>query len=63
MPAKKKRPRAAARSDKPRRKAPPPRRKLGRLEGQIWMAPDFDETPEDIILAFEGAFEDELPRA
>lgn len=34
-------------------------RELGRLEGQIWMAPDFDETPEDIILAFEGALEDE----
>ena len=63
MPAKKKRPRAAARSDKRRHKASPPQRKIGQIEGQIWIAPDFDETPEDIILAFEGAFEDELPRA
>ena len=28
------------------------RRKLGALEGQIWMAPDFDETPPDVIEAF-----------
>ena len=26
----------------------------GRLAGKIWIAPDFDETPEDIIAAFEG---------
>ena len=26
----------------------------GRLKGKIWIAPDFDETPEDIIAAFEG---------
>ena len=31
----------------------PPRR-LGLLEGQIWMAPDFDETPQELIDAFEG---------
>ena len=63
MPARKKRPRAVARRDKSRRKASPPRRKIGLLEGQIWIAPDFDETSEEIIRAFEGAFEDELPRA
>ncbi len=27
-------------------------RKPGSLRGQIWMAPDFDETPEDLIDAF-----------
>lgn len=27
-------------------------RKPGSLKGQIWMAPDFDETPEDLIDAF-----------
>ena len=26
----------------------------GRLAGKIWIAPDFDETPEDVIAAFEG---------
>ena len=30
------------------------RRPLGLLKGQIWMAPDFDETDEEIIEAFEG---------
>lgn len=35
----------------PVQKAP---RQLGLLKGQIWMAPDFDETPEDIIDAMEG---------
>lgn len=29
-------------------------RKPGRLAGKMWIAPDFDETPEDIIAAFEG---------
>ena len=33
-------------------------RKPGRLAGKIWMAPDFDDTPEDIIAAFEGNLED-----
>ena len=33
-------------------------RTLGSLEGQIWIAPDFDETPLDIIEAFEGAHDD-----
>ena len=26
----------------------------GDLKGQIWIAPDFDETPEEVIKAFEG---------
>ena len=26
----------------------------GRLAGKIWIAPDFDETSEDVIAAFEG---------
>ena len=34
-------------------------RKPGRLAGTIWIAPDFDETPEDIIAAFEGDLEGE----
>ena len=29
-------------------------RKLGCLKGQIWIAPDFDETPEEVIKVFEG---------
>jgi antitoxin (DNA-binding transcriptional repressor) of toxin-antitoxin stability system len=29
-------------------------RKPGRLRGQIRMAPDFDETPEQLVRAFEG---------
>ena len=29
-------------------------RKFGDLKGQIWIAPDFDETPEEVIKAFEG---------
>ena len=31
-----------------------PERKLGALKGQIWIAPDFDETPQEIIDAFES---------
>lgn len=34
-------------------------RKPGRLAGKMWIAPDFDETPEDMIAAFEGALDDE----
>lgn len=30
------------------------KRPLGLARGQIWIAPDFDETPEEIIAAFEG---------
>ena len=32
-------------------------RKLGLLKGQIWVAPDFDETPKQVIDAFEGRSE------
>ncbi|MCU1759901.1 type II toxin-antitoxin system prevent-host-death family antitoxin [Pseudomonas sp. 14P_8.1_Bac3] len=32
----------------------PRTRKPGRLKGKIWMSPDFDTTPDDIIDAFEG---------
>lgn len=28
-------------------------RELGRLRGRIWVAPDFDEWPEDILESFE----------
>lgn len=31
-------------------------RKPGGSEGKIWIAPDFDETPLDIIEAFEGKY-------
>lgn len=34
--------------------AKPPRRPVGLLKGRIRMAPDFDETPLDIIEAMEG---------
>jgi prevent-host-death family protein len=30
----------------------PPKRKLGRWKGKVWMAPDFDELPSDILAAF-----------
>ncbi len=32
-------------------------RKPGRLAGQITLAPDFDQTPEEINRAFAGHFE------
>lgn len=35
-------------------------RKLGGWEGRMWIADDFDETPEELIGLFEGA-EDEEP--
>ncbi len=31
---------------------PTTKRKLGALKGQIWIAPDFDETPQEVIDAF-----------
>ena len=34
--------------------APGTPRKPGSLKGRIWIAPDFDETDEEIIAAFEG---------
>ena len=33
---------------------PSSQRQAGRLKGRIWMAPDFNETPEDIIDLMEG---------
>ena len=36
-------------------KKPAKPRSLGLLEGQIWIAPDFDDTPEDLIdLFYDG---------
>lgn len=32
----------------------PPRRLVGAMRGQIWMAPDFDTWPDDILDAMEG---------
>jgi len=32
----------------------PKRRKPGLWKGKVWIAPDFDETPEWLIDAFEG---------
>ncbi len=31
-----------------------PERKLGALTGKLWIAPDSDETPPDLIQDFEG---------
>jgi prevent-host-death family protein len=33
---------------------PPGKSMFGALKGQIWMADDFDELPEEFIRAFEG---------
>ena len=33
---------------------PRSRRKLGLLKGAIWIAPDFDDTPAEVIDGFEG---------
>ncbi len=30
-------------------------RRLGALKGKIWIAPDFDETPPELIQDFEGS--------
>jgi len=35
----------------PRRTEP---RKPGGWEGRVWMAPDFDELPPDVLAGFEG---------
>ncbi len=45
-------------------RAPAGKRKLGLLKDKIWIAPDFDETDQDIIDAFEGKYStfDESPR-
>lgn len=29
-------------------------RKPGRWKGQVWLAPDFDQTPQEVIESFEG---------
>jgi prevent-host-death family protein len=29
-------------------------RRPGRWKGRLWVAPDFDETPEEVIESFEG---------
>lgn len=37
-------------------------RSLGLLEGQIWIAPDFDDTPEELIdLFYDGEIFPEEP--
>ncbi|WP_419917834.1 type II toxin-antitoxin system Phd/YefM family antitoxin [Candidatus Poriferisocius sp.] len=35
-------------------------RKPGSLAGKVWVAPDFDETPENLIAAFEGDLADKV---
>jgi prevent-host-death family protein len=30
------------------------KRRPGRLRGQVWMSPDFDETSDELIRAFES---------
>ena len=35
-------------------------RKLGGLEGKIWMADDFDETDEELIDLFYGSEDEEI---
>lgn len=62
MSTKKKRPDDNARDNRSASTADAPQRTLGLLKGQIWMAPDFDETTEDILRAFEGECEDEVSR-
>ena len=37
------------------------RRQSGTLQGRIWMADDFDETPADIIAAMEGDLDPLVP--
>lgn len=37
---------------------PKEKRQFGLARGQIWVAPDFDETPEELIAAFEGRDDD-----
>ena len=43
-----------ARLTPPERAAEKLRRQGGWMKGEIWMAPDFDETPQEIIDLFEG---------
>lgn len=37
---------------------PQVRRQPGRWRGQVWIADDFDETPDWLIAAFEGTEDD-----
>lgn len=30
-------------------------REPGMLRGQVWLSPDFDETPDEVVALFEGA--------
>lgn len=32
------------------------RRKPGGWQGKVWLSDDFDETPEEVLVAFEGRF-------
>lgn len=34
-----------------------PQRELGRLRGSIWIAEDFDETPQEVIDDFESGLD------
>jgi prevent-host-death family protein len=34
--------------------APKPRRVFGQMKGKIWIADDFDETPQELIDLFEN---------
>jgi prevent-host-death family protein len=38
---------------------PPRRRQPGSLRGKIWVAPDFDETPPEVMDAFYGDVPDD----
>jgi prevent-host-death family protein len=38
---------------------PAGRRPLGLMQGEIWIAPDFDEMPTEIIAAMSGGEEDD----
>jgi prevent-host-death family protein len=35
-------------------KEAPPQRKPGAWKGRVWISPDFDELPPDLLAAFEG---------
>ena len=42
---------------------PPPRiRQGGAWTGQVWIAPDFDDTDEELLRLFEGEEDDAPPR-
>ena len=36
------------------------KRTLGGWEGRIWIADDFDDTPEELIALFEGSEDEQL---